>query len=127
MKTLLPILFTALAIAGCRPTSAETNSDLQVEWSFSPEPLRAGPTTLSLQLSDPAGEPLVGAQLLVEANMNHAGMVPVFGTPTEREQGTYVTPLELTMGGDWFLLVDVTFADGRTHREKIDLPGVLTE
>ncbi len=28
------------------------------------------------------------------------------------------------MGGDWFVLIDVSLADGRTLKKKVDLPGV---
>jgi hypothetical protein len=38
--------------------------------------------------------------------------------------GTYEAPLELTMGGDWFLLIDATLPDGGSFHRQMDLPGV---
>jgi hypothetical protein len=117
---------TLSVLAACTPEPCE-DSGLQISWSVSPDPPRMGPSTLTLELLDASGAPVSGARLEVEANMNHAGMVPVFGSGEERAPGTYVAPLEFTMGGDWFVLVDATLADGQTIREMIDLPRVLIE
>jgi hypothetical protein len=62
----------------------------------------------------------------LEGNMSHPGMRPVFGTAREVAPGTYEAPLELPMGGDWFLLVDATLPDGGTLHRQVDLPGVRT-
>jgi hypothetical protein len=70
------------------------------------------------------GRPLRGAAVRLEGNMSHAGMRPVFGTAREVAPGTYEAPLELTMGGDWFLLIDAKLPEGGTLRRQVDLPGV---
>jgi sensor domain CHASE-containing protein len=51
-------------------------------------------------------------------------MRPVFASAREVSPGTYEAPLELTMGGDWFLLVDARLPDGGTLHRQVDLPGV---
>ncbi len=70
------------------------------------------------------GQPLTGAQVELEGNMTHAGMVPVLATAAEVEPGQYRAELEFTMGGDWFILVRATLADGRSLEEQVDVPGV---
>ena len=60
----------------------------------------------------------------LEGNMNHAGMTPVFADARETEPGKYEAALEFTMGGDWFVLVNVTLADGRKLSRKVDVRGV---
>jgi hypothetical protein len=56
--------------------------------------------------------------------MNHAGMRPVFADAKEVEPGKYEATLELTMGGDWFVLITGTLPDGRKLHRKVDVPGV---
>jgi hypothetical protein len=53
-------------------------------------------------------------------------MKPVFGTAKEVRPGRYEAPLEFTMGGDWFILVNATFPDGRRLERKVDVRGVRT-
>ena len=51
-------------------------------------------------------------------------MKPVFADATETEPGRYEATLELSMGGDWFVLITGKLADGRPLKEKVDVPGV---
>jgi hypothetical protein len=60
----------------------------------------------------------------LEGGMSHAGMEPVFATAREVEPGRYEAPLELTMAGDWLVLVDATLRDGRALRRQLKVPGV---
>lgn len=117
-------LLAALALA-CVP-APELARDVDVELAFEPAP-HVGPTTCTVRLVDEAGAPLAGARLQLEGNMNHAGMVPVFGDAREVAPGVYEAPLEFTMGGDWFVVVRGTLADGRELERIHDLPGVPTE
>lgn len=114
-----PVLF---AVA-CRP--AETDgSRVQVELSWSPSPPRVGKVDVLLNLTDSQGSPFQHAHVQLEGNMNHAGMKPSFAELEEIESGVYSGTLDFTMGGDWFVLVSVTPADGRPLVRKIDVPGV---
>jgi hypothetical protein len=119
VATILSALSASMA---CSPTS-EPEHDFGVELSFSPE-LRVGETTCAVQLSDASGTPLRGAMVEVEGNMNHAGMVPVFGTAEETAPGRYEAPLEFTMGGDWFVIVHAELADGSVRERIVDVLGV---
>ena len=120
-------LAACLATAGCGPASAPTDSapNVSLDWRIFPDPPTVGPARVSLVMVDGAtGKPVRGAAVRIEGNMSHAGMKPVFGTAREVAPGTYEAPLELTMGGDWFLLLDATLPEGGTLRRQLDLPGV---
>jgi len=115
-------LLLALAAASC---SAGREGELGVSLASHSTPLAVGATTFTLELTAD-GLPLQNAVVEVEGNMSHAGMVPVYATATELEDGRYEVDLELTMGGDWFLLVDATLPDGRSLQGVQDVPGVLS-
>lgn len=111
---------------GCQPADAPAASspEIELDWSITPNPPVAGPARLSLTLTDTSRQPVRGAAVRIEGNMSHPGMQPVFGEAREAAPGTYEASLDLTMGGDWFFLVDVRLSDGGTLRRQIDLPGV---
>ena len=56
--------------------------------------------------------------------MSHAGMVPVFAEARETESGRYQSSMELSMAGDWFILVHVTLTDGRKFDRQFEIKGV---
>ncbi|MCB9914285.1 MAG: FixH family protein [Planctomycetes bacterium] len=120
----LGLVVAAALLASCG-AGAPRAEGLEVALSFAPTP-RVGPTTCTVELVGPEGAPLEGAELEVEGNMNHAGMVPVLASATEVEPGTYEAPFEFTMGGDWFVIVRGNLADGRTVDEVVDVPGVAS-
>jgi len=58
---------------------------------------------------------------MLEANMSHAGMVPVFADAREEEPGRYQSTMDLSMAGDWFILVHVTLPDGRRLDRQFEM------
>ena len=118
-----PVLLLLLVVAGCGRASKDL-PDVVVEMVVSPEPAQIGPSTVTVTLMDANGELIENADLELEANMSHAGMVPVFAPALEVAPGQYQAPLEFTMGGDWFILVRSKLPDGRSLERRIDLPGV---
>ncbi|MCB9897325.1 MAG: FixH family protein [Planctomycetes bacterium] len=94
---------------------------------FDPQPPSVGKAHFELRLVSPQGEAVAGATVAVEANMNHAGMQPTFADLSEDVPGRYVGDVEFTMGGDWFLLMNATLADGRKIERKLDVPGVRSK
>lgn len=120
-----PIFLAALlSLAGCRDKSADTLVDVKLTFTVRPDPPLIGLVATTIDLADKAGSPLKGAILKLEGNMNHAGMKPVFADAKETEPGKYEAPLELTMGGDWYVLIQGTLADGRKLNRKVNMPGV---
>ena len=57
--------------------------------------------------------------------MFHAGMGPVFGEAREIGSGRYQGDLQLTMGGDWVVLVHIVLQDGQKLEHQINVNGVL--
>jgi hypothetical protein len=116
-------LLILLALASCG-RGAKDLSDVAVELAIEPAPPQIGPATLTVTLHDASGQPIRGAVVELEGNMNHAGMVPVFAPALEVGPGRYQAGLEFTMGGDWFILVRADLPDGRSMERKVDVPGV---
>jgi hypothetical protein len=118
-------LIAALSAVGCRRAKpADALAGVQLGCQVNPQPPRVGPATVAVELTGADGKPVTGATLRVEGNMNHAGMKPVFGDAREVRPGRYEAHLEFSMGGDWFLLLNVTLPDGRSATRKVDVPGV---
>jgi len=76
-------------------------------------PIAGTPALGEITLRDRALRPVLGARLQVVGLMSHPGMAPVFATVAERSDGVYQVQLQLTMSGDWILLVTGSLPDGR--------------
>lgn len=110
---------------GCRkPASAQ--GDVSIEESIAPQPVRAGTETISFQLTNAAHQPISGAHVQIEGDMNHPGMAPVFSDATETSPGSYKASLNFSMGGDWVVLFHITLSDGRKIERQIDVKGVAS-
>jgi hypothetical protein len=98
--------------------------DVVVDVALNPDPPRVGTASVVVKMQDKAGQPIVGATVSLEGNMNHAGMVPVLADAFEFAPGNYQADLDFNMGGDWFILVYATLADGRSLQHQVDVPAV---
>lgn len=120
-KSLLFFLFLTLALA-CQ--KAAKPPDVALQYEIAPQPARVGATTIDIKLTDKNGAPVGGARVDLEGNMSHAGMGPVSVEAKEIQAGKYRGTLQLTMAGDWIVLVHVTLPDGQTLQRQIELSGV---
>jgi YtkA-like len=93
---------------------------------ITPQPVRVGPATVSIELADQSQKPVAHAAIMVEADMSHPGMSPVFADAKEIGPGSYRAPIEFNMGGDWVLLLHIKLADGRKIERQMDVKGVRT-
>jgi len=123
-KSLLFFLFLTLAVA-CQKTAKPP--DIALQYEIAPQPARVGATTIDLKLTDKNGAPVGGARVDLEGNMSHAGMGPVSVEAKEIQTGKYRGTLQLTMAGDWIVLVHVTLPDGQTLQRQIELSGVRND
>lgn len=98
--------------------------DIAVQYEIAPQPPRAGTTTIDVKLTDKNGVPVGGARVDLEGNMSHAGMAPVNGEAKEVETGKYRGTLQLTMAGDWIVLVHIALPDGQKLQRQIEINGV---
>lgn len=115
-----------ILLIGCRKP-VEPAPELTVEHEIAPQPARVGPATITLRLAGAGGDPQTGAEIRLEGTMSHAGMRPVFANAREIGPGHYQAPLELTMGGDWIILLHLTLADGRKVERQFEVRGVRPE
>jgi hypothetical protein len=106
---------------GCSRTAA----DVTIAWTIEPTPPVAGTASvvrMVLRRSD--GSPVNGAKLRLEAHMSHPGMAPVTADAVEHGNGAYEARLQLSMAGDWALVVTGELADGRRITREAPLPTV---
>jgi hypothetical protein len=115
------LLALGLAVPSC---GTRSSAELRVEgWTLEPAEPRVGPLTVRFRLATAAG-PLAGARVALEGDMTHPGMTPSLATARELEPGSYEGTLQLTMGGDWFVVVRATTAAGETLEKIVELKGV---
>ncbi len=117
------IAAAALALVGCQD-AGDNSSAITLKLSVEPSPPVVGIAQVRLLASGADGAAVSGGTLEIEGNMSHAGMTPSFASAVEAEPGVYVADLDLTMGGDWFILVQGRFPDGKTVEQTFDLKGV---
>ncbi len=113
--TLLALLFLASAcgrMQAARPEASAAGYTLSL--AAQPDPPMMGQSQLLVTLSDPTGKPVDGAQVHVEGNMTHAGMVPVVADAKGSQHGRYPVPFNWTMDGDWIVTVKATLPDAQT-------------
>lgn len=121
-RRMLGLLLTLVLLSCSR--GEKDLPDVALDLVIEPAPPQIGLATVTVTLSDAAGQPIAGAEMELEGNMRHAGMAPVFAQAAEIAPGSYQADLEFTMGGDWFILVRAHLPDGRSLERKVDVPGV---
>jgi len=104
-----------------------TAADLKIEHQISPQPPRVGRVAIALKVTDVSGKPVTGARIRLEGDMSHAGMTPVFAEAQETGDGTYRASLELSMAGDWVVVVRGVLRDGRQLERQFEVNGVAPE
>ena len=113
----------ATIAAGCGHT-AELSQDITVHEEITPQPVHVGDAIVSLRLSDRTAAPIANAVIMLEAEMNHPGMAPLFKTATETAPGQYQASIPFNMAGDWVVSLHIKLADGRKVERQIDVRGV---
>jgi len=114
---------TTFAATACH-RETETTRGISVQAQITPQPPHVGPVTVGLQVADTAHKPVTHAAIMVEADMSHPGMSPVFAEATESNPGDYQANLNFNMGGDWVVLLHIRLADGRKIERQVDVRGV---
>lgn len=116
------LILLLIAATGCgRSQSAaaiETQDDYQVTFATEPAAPSQGAGVVMITVKDKAGQPVEGARVSIEANMNHAGMTPENAEASTGEGGLYRLPLTWTMGGAWYVDAKITLSDGQEIRRR---------
>jgi hypothetical protein len=110
-------------MTSCRRSEAAVQG-ITVKPEIAPQPPRIGPATVLVQISDASQKPVENAAIMVEANMSHPGMSPVFAEAKATSLGSCRAPIEFSMGGDWVVLLHIRLADGRRIERQMDVRGV---
>lgn len=120
-NTILSLCLLCLFVAGCR---SQPSVDIRIAPEVEPQPARVGQATITLRITDSSGALVKGARIKLEGDMSHSGMAPVFADAAEFESGRYRANIELTMAGDWIVLVHLTLRDGAKVERQFDIKGV---
>ncbi len=120
-KLISSLCLLCFLAAGC---TSQATTNITVTHEIAPQPPRVGQATITLRVIDASGQPLRGARIKLEGNMSHAGMTPVFADAAETEPGRYRANMELSMAGDWVVLVHLTLPDGAKVERQLEIKGV---
>lgn len=115
------LLLLLILLAACRESAQPTSTPedftptpvIEIEMAVEPSPAATGDAALVVTLHSPDGTSIVDANVAARGDMNHAGMIPVFGQTSDNTNGVYRIPFEWTMGGDWVVTLTVTLPDGQ--------------
>lgn len=124
-RNALVVLCVSLALMQSCRRESRSPLDLTLEHEVFPQPPRVGRVTITLIMTDGLKRPVTRAYFRLEANMSHPGMAPIFAEATETAPGRYQSILELSMAGDWYVVVQGALADGRNLEHKFDIKGVV--
>jgi hypothetical protein len=115
-----------LLLVGCR-AATDSPDQITIESSVTPQPAHVGLVTIDFKLKDGEQRPITGAHAAVEANMTHPGMTPVFADAKEIAPGTYSCRIDLSMAGDWIILVHLALSDGKKVERTFEIRGVRSD
>ena len=110
---------------GCRRN--DTVPDLKFTHEVSPQPPRVGPVTITIGLADSSGKPITRAGLSLEGYMSHSGMPPVSTRVAESGPGRYIGTMDLSMAGDWVVIVHINLPGQVSVDRQFEIKGVLPE
>jgi hypothetical protein len=115
-----------LAMGIVEPSCSRGGSpaDVDVQTTVTPSPATMGNATVDVRIADRSHHPLRATQVAIEGTMTHPGMAPSLATAREVEPGHYRASLDLTMAGDWVIIVNATLAGGQRVERTFPLPGV---
>jgi len=122
-------MFSCLAsfsLVACH-RQARASPTVSVETELAPQPVVVGPVLVTSRLADANGKPLTNAKLIVEGDMAHPGMSPVFGEAKELPGGRYQAQIQFAMAGDWVLLLHITLPGGQALDRQVDVKGVRSK
>jgi hypothetical protein len=112
-----------LSVVACHRHTAPAPA-VSIETKVEPQPVVTGPVVVTTRITDASGSAVTNAHLIVEGDMSHPGMSPVFGEAAEMPGGRYQARLQFAMAGDWVLLLHFTLPGGQILDQQVDVKGV---
>jgi len=120
----LGLCLLCLLVTGFPGCKKQSSPEVFVAHQVLPQPPRVGQVEIRLRVTDASRKPLTGAEIKLEGNMSHAGMSPVFADTKEVAPGDYRANMNLSMAGDWVVLVHLTLRDGSKLDRQFEIKGV---
>jgi hypothetical protein len=116
---LIPLVIALLLLSGCTGETnqefSQTQNEITAEFHMSPaSPVAMEPVTFSLNLSDPSGQAIEGAQVSYDLTMPGMMMPPNQPTAAAEGGGLYTSNAIFTMSGAWKVEAIVTYEGGTT-------------
>ena len=99
--------------------------DLKFTHEVSPQPPRAGQVQITMGLADSSGKPITRAGLSLAGYMSHSGMPPVSAPVAELGPGSYIGTMDLSMAGDWVIIVHINLPGQVSVDRQFEIKGVL--
>jgi hypothetical protein len=124
---IIGLCLLCLFVAGLPGCKRQSSQEIFVAHEVLPQPARVGQVEIRLRLRDASRKPLTGAEIKLEGNMSHAGMPPVFANTLEVAPGDYRAKMELSMAGDWVVLVHVNLRDGAKLERQFEMTVLNAE
>jgi YtkA-like len=118
------LCFLCLFMAGISGCRTQSSTEITIAHEVLPQPPRVGQVAIRLRVTDASRKPLTGAQIKLKGNMSHAGMSPVFADTLEVAPGEYRANMNLSMAGDWVIIVHLTLPDGAKLMRQFEIKGV---
>ena len=109
----LLVVVVAVGVASCGGGERRTgDADLQLSWSFRPDPPRVGNAEIGVEVSDVDWTPRNGATVILTGLRE--GVTLVVDTAVGQGAGRYVDPaFPFEVAGDWVLRARVETLEGR--------------
>jgi nitrogen fixation protein FixH len=98
-------------------SSGKSSGDLTMTTSFSPNPPKQGPETITVTVKNATGDTVKGATVKIETNMASMSMSGPSLTATDQGDGTYVAHAKLDYATTWTFNVSAT-ADGKSRKMR---------
>lgn len=123
-RNFLPVTCALFVLAAACQRREQAAERVKISFAISPNPPRVGNATVNIMLADATAKPIAGAVVDIEGDMAHPGMAPAFGHAGETSPGHYRGTLNLTMPGDWAVLLHVSLPNGEKFERRMDVRGV---
>jgi hypothetical protein len=117
-------LCVCIAITQACRHERDSAPDITLTHEISPQPPRVGPSTITFRIADASGKPVTGVHVQFEMDMSHPGMTGILAFASETEPGQYSSTIELSMAGDWYVMVFMKLPDGRSVKRQFEIKGV---
>lgn len=117
---LVVIMFGAIGFLSLKVNSSSVlgaSTEGSISLSTNPDPLKPGPATFLIDVTDKSGKAVDDAKVSYNINMTTMDMGAQNGTAIPMDNGRYSISAKMTMLGPWKVSVTVKRIDGSTENK----------